>query len=85
MANLPQIRLNIGTHEITLRPCTDEGRAMESLAIISTWHEIALIHHWTLRKLQQWADHAENDNDYHAAEAAFIHLATGYPARPHPH
>ena len=85
MANLPKIRLNIGTHEITLRPYTEEGRVMESLEIISTWHEIAIIHHWTLRKLQEWADLAENDADYHAAEATFIHSATGHPARPHPH
>lgn len=80
MANLPEIRLNIGTHEITLRPYTEAGHALETLEIVTTWHKPAILHCWTLRKLQQWADLAENDTNYCAAEAAFILAATGQPA-----
>ena len=80
--NLPEIRLNIGTHEITLRPYTEQGRALESLEIVTTWHKPATVHHWTMGMLQKWADLAEDDTDYCAAEAAFIFAATGRRACP---
>lgn len=69
------IEVNIGTHTIELWP---EG---ESLRVVTTWHETAIIHDWNMAKLIRWANDAENDNDYVAAEAAFIIQATGQFAR----
>lgn len=69
------IQVSIGTHEITLWP---EG---ESLRVQSTWHQAVTIHDWTMAKLMRWANDAENDGDYVAAEAAFIIQATGQFAK----
>ena len=80
--NIPKITLNIGTHEVLLRPLTEGGTVSESLKIVSQWHHAEIVHSWTLKKLAQWANEAENDSDYLAAESRFILLATGLPARP---
>jgi hypothetical protein len=76
--NLPEIRLNIGTHEITLRPVVVEGLVTESLEIISTWHEPSVLEAWTLHTLQAAADFSECDTNYEKAEALFIKFTTGY-------
>ena len=66
-----ELHLQLGTHAIRLYP---HG---ESWRVWTQWHEPVFIHNWTLGKLQDWADAAENDNNYVMAEAKFIWLATG--------
>lgn len=69
------VQVSIGTHDITLWP---EG---ESLRAVFTWHESVTIHSWDMARLMRWANDAECDEDYCAAEAAFIIQATGQFAK----
>jgi len=65
------IEVNIGTHKVELWP---EG---ESLRCVMTWHETVVIHDWTMAKLMDWANRADNDLSYVDAEAWFCRFATG--------